>query len=444
MRIDYTHVRLALGAALVVAVLGLTLVATPTASASALEDGTTAVTVSPAQADLKCGETATIDFRINDVQNLFGIDVKLSYEPDIVKVVDSDTTALGLQVQPGDLPDVSGGQGLVQVNAVDSDAGTINYAAIRLNPAPAQSGSGVMFSVKFKGLATGTSPIKFVTVLLSDPEARQIQANQVNGQINVQCDAEPTATTAPGEPTATPVPGDVCTHVVQVGDTLYAIANYYGVTVESIMAANGLTDPHHIYVGQELTIPGCTPPDGPPPPADGDCTHVVQPGETLYGIARRYGVSVNDIMATNGLIDPNYIVVGQILVIPGCIPGPVPGPIPPFEPPAGCFQYTVQPGDLLSAIAYRFCDTVYGIAQRNGLVNPDLIYVGQVLTICGCDDGGAVTPQPSPCQAMHTVLPYETLCGIAMQYGSTVNAIAAANNLANPNLIYVGQQLCIP
>jgi hypothetical protein len=66
---------------------------------------------------------------------------------------------------------VSAGQGLVQVNTVDTATGTVSYAAVRLNPAPAQSGSGVIAKITFKGKATGTSPISLVSAILADQTA---------------------------------------------------------------------------------------------------------------------------------------------------------------------------------------------------------------------------------------------------------------------------------
>jgi len=105
-------------------------------------------------------------------------------------------------------------------------------------------------------------------------------------------------------------------HTVRAGETLTGIAKAYGVTVEEIMTANGLTNPNLIYVGQRLLIPTSTT----------YITHVVQPGETLTSIAWHYGVSYWDIAALNGLTNPNLIYVGQVLLIPTTGPTPTPTP----------------------------------------------------------------------------------------------------------------------
>ncbi|MCA9932916.1 MAG: LysM peptidoglycan-binding domain-containing protein [Ardenticatenaceae bacterium] len=111
------------------------------------------------------------------------------------------------------------------------------------------------------------------------------------------------------------------------------------------------------------------------------------------------------------------------------------------------FPYTVQSGDTLSAIAQRFGTTYQTLAQVNNLANPNYIYVGQVLEIP--DDGTtpptepAPTPVPSP-GGTYTVQSGDTLSTIAQRFGTTYLAIAQANNIANPNYIYVGQVLTIP
>jgi LysM repeat protein len=111
------------------------------------------------------------------------------------------------------------------------------------------------------------------------------------------------------------------THVVRPGETLYSIARYYGVDMWAIAYANRIVNPNRIYVGQRLIIPtgGTT-----------GTIHIVQRGETLTRIALRYGVSVWAIARTNGIYNLNHIWVGQRLIIPSASPPPyTPPPTPP-------------------------------------------------------------------------------------------------------------------
>ncbi len=158
--------------------------------------------------------------------------------------------------------------------------------------------------------------------------------------------------------------------------------------------------------------------------------HVVQRGETLAQIAWRYGTSVSAIMQANGLRNPNLIYVGQRLRIPtgGGSATPTAGAI-----------HVVQRGETLQGIALRYGTTAAAIASTNGLRNPNLIYVGQRLRI---PTGGGSAPPTAG--AIHVVQRGETLQSIALRYGTTAAAIASANGLHNPNLIYVGQRLRIP
>ncbi|QRO02433.1 LysM peptidoglycan-binding domain-containing protein [Archangium violaceum] len=163
-------------------------------------------------------------------------------------------------------------------------------------------------------------------------------------------------------------------------------------------------------------------------------SYTVQPGDTLSGIAGRYGSSVGAIAQANGISNPNLIQVGQRLNIPGASG--------PSAPATGSRSYTVQPGDTLSGIAGRYGTSVGAIAQANGISNPNLIQVGQRLNIPGAS--GPSAPAPAPASRSYTVQPGDTLSGIAARYGTSVGAIAQANGISNPNFIQVGQRLSIP
>ena len=160
--------------------------------------------------------------------------------------------------------------------------------------------------------------------------------------------------------------------------------------------------------------------------------YTVRWGDTLYSLAARYGTTVEAISALNGISRPDQIQAGQQIKIPKSGAA-----APPSETAA---EYIVQAGDNLNAIANKFGVTVEALMRANGLTNPDFIYVGQKLVIPAA---GVAEPAPSGGRT-HVVKPGESIDMIAAMYGTTREAIVAANNLANPNWIYVGQVLRIP
>ncbi len=98
----------------------------------------------------------------------------------------------------------------------------------------------------------------------------------------------------------------VLTHVVAKGQTLWDIAKLYGIHIDTIVAANGISDPQRLQVGQKLTILT----------VDG-ALHTVKSGDSVWSIARAYQVKTQDIIEANDLSDPSALRVGQQLVIPG-------------------------------------------------------------------------------------------------------------------------------
>ncbi|MRG86503.1 LysM peptidoglycan-binding domain-containing protein [Salinibacillus xinjiangensis] len=140
--------------------------------------------------------------------------------------------------------------------------------------------------------------------------------------------------------------------------------------------------------------------------------HVVNRGESLWQIARTYGVSMNRIIQANELDQPNVLVIGHALVIPTPYP-----------------EHIVQPGEFIWSIANQYGTTIQAIVEENQLADPSLIQPGQVLVI--------------PVK-LHTVQAGESLWQIASQYQTTIDAIAQANQIQNPAMILPGQTLRIP
>ena len=209
--------------------------------------------------------------------------------------------------------------------------------------------------------------------------------------------------------------------------------------------------------------PSATP--EPEPEVRETTNYTVKPGDFLSKIAASQGVTVAEIVAANNLRNPNFIRVGQVLIIPGNqppaetpddveqeseqpAPTPEPEPEPTTETVTQSIEYRVKPGEFLSQIATRFGVTAASIAAASNLSNPNLIFVGQVLTIPNQTVEVEAAPEPAPepdsSSETYRVSRGDTLFRIAARFGVSYQQIVEANNITNPNLIRVGQVLRIP
>lgn len=148
--------------------------------------------------------------------------------------------------------------------------------------------------------------------------------------------------------------------------------------------------------------------------------YTVQPGDTLSEIALRFGTTVAALAAINNITDPNKIYAGQVLRLAS---NPVQGE-----------TYVVKSGDTLSDIAAKYGTTYQSLAQANGISNPDFIYPGQVIKIPGGSQSAA---------RYYTILPGDTLSGIAQKFGTTVSRLQSLNQISNPDKIYAGNRIRI-
>jgi LysM repeat protein len=213
---------------------------------------------------------------------------------------------------------------------------------------------------------------------------------------------------------------------VEAGDSLSAIAIEHGTTVNALMAANGITDPDRVYMGQRLVIPGV----GATPTTLPTMVVVVQRGDSLSAIAAEYGVTLSALIEANNITDPDTVHVGQELLVPGAT-----RPITPTGP----VVVTVRSGDSLSKIAAEHGVSVSALMLLNGITDPDRLSIGQQLTI-----PGSMPPTSTLPPLIVTVKSGDSLSKIAIGYGVTVSALMDENGITNPDLLSIGQQLRIP
>jgi LysM repeat protein len=190
------------------------------------------------------------------------------------------------------------------------------------------------------------------------------------------------------------------TYTIVRGDTVSAIAARYGLRTAAVLAANGLGPRSLIFPGQVLSLRGAT------PVASRPSRYTIVRGDTISGIAQRYGLTTAGLLAANNLSRTSIIYPGQTITLSGSsiaitpvsnVTPADPPSTPPTSAPAPVINntYTIARGDTVTSIAARFGVGVDAILNANGLTRASIIYAGRTLTIPGvtsAQDGSTVTP----------------------------------------------------
>ena len=201
-------------------------------------------------------------------------------------------------------------------------------------------------------------------------------------------------------------------YIVKEGDTLYSIAQRYNITVDELKKQNQLST-NQLTIGQSLILPSTS-----------FVTYTVQKGDTLYKIASQYNTTVDILKKINNL-SSNILSIGQKIKLPSTEI---------INIPASLETYTVKSGDTLYSIAKKFDTTVDKIKSQNSL-NADALTVGQMLKI------PYVISVTKPSKTnVYTVEPGDTLYSLAREFNTTVNNLKSLNNLITNNLV-IGQTI---
>ena len=254
----------------------------------------------------------------------------------------------------------------------------------RERPAPTP-GSTVALPAQ-AGAPTPAAPAAAVTQVALPTQPSGAAGAQAGAQANGPATTPPTPRpiapqASPPPPPPAPVPtasssgpasqptGETAFFIYKValGDTVGELAEKFGVTPDDILNLNPMADPDVLMVGQELKIPGQAPRE-----YGGASAYTVRTGDTLYSIALRFGVTLAELQDLNNIADENQIYVGQELKIPATA-----GATAPSE----AKTYVVQAGDTLFSIALRFGVTTWALQVANDIPNENQIYVGQELKI---------------------------------------------------------------
>ncbi len=309
------------------------------------------VRVDPTTTSIAQNQTVSVSIKIDNVSNLGGAEIHLAFNANVLEVIDADQAQAGVQIANGGMLMADA----VGQNVADNTLGTIDFGVAQINR-PGVNGSGTLAIITFRGKAAGTSPVTFraiqsapTGVNLADPGGASIASTTQSGSVTVTGApaATPTTTSTPtatptgtltSTPTATPTPGSGTPglHVVRAGETLFCIGRAYGVLPWAIATTNRIFAPYRLFPGQVLTIPNVpwsnipagpicarqfqgTPPPvppAPPPPSTCRALYTIVFGDTLLGIARRFGVNVFTLAARNNIFNLNLIFAGRVLCIP--------------------------------------------------------------------------------------------------------------------------------
>ena len=204
-----------------------------------------------------------------------------------------------------------------------------------------------------------------------------------------------------------PVTEIVDSYKVMKGDTLYKIANKLDTTVDEIKKINGLTS-DNLFIGQVLNIPTKVVDVG-----DTEI-YIVEKGDTLYSLANKYNITVDELKKINNLSN-NNLSVGQLLNVPSGL--------------STANTYVVSSGDTLYSISKKFNISVDKLKEVNDLTS-NMLSIGQKLYIPVSDD------------TTYVVKKGDTLYSIAKSNNITVSELKRLNNLTS-NTVSIGQILII-
>ncbi|WP_369352058.1 LysM peptidoglycan-binding domain-containing protein [Ligilactobacillus agilis] len=251
-------------------------------------------------------------------------------------------------------------------------------------------------------------------------------------------------------------------YTVKAGDTLYAIASRYGLSVASLKALNNLSS-NLIHVGQTLKVSGTTSTNqsnqtssqtsnnnGATNSGNQSGSYTVKAGDSLWGISHKYGMSIDSLKSLNNL-SSNFIYPGQVLKVgqsnnqSNTTSKPSASQSTNSGSQSG--SYTVKAGDSLWGISHKYGMSIDSLKSLNNL-SSNFIYPGQVLKVGQSSNQSNTTSKPSASQSTnssnqsgsYTVKAGDSLWGISHKYGMSIDGLKSLNNLSS-NFIYPGQVL---
>ncbi|MGE5557422.1 MAG: LysM peptidoglycan-binding domain-containing protein [Bacillota bacterium] len=164
-------------------------------------------------------------------------------------------------------------------------------------------------------------------------------------------------------------PPGAISYRIQAGDTFFRLARRFNITVGAVISANPNVNPEALQIGQLI----CIPRQRVFPPCPERNFYTIRAGDTFFSLARRFNVSLDDLLEANPGANPERLAIGQVVCIPLAVP--------PVACPTGSFTYVIKAGDTLFSLARIYNTTVTSILGLNPGLNPEALLIGQRICI---------------------------------------------------------------
>lgn len=265
--------------------------------------------LSPSNVSLEVGEMATVQVWADGVGGVNSLSLEVSFDPLLVQVVDSDPVAEGIQAAPGDL------MALVLDNTVEGNR--LVYSAAVQPGTPARD-AGILVSLPLRAVAPGTTSLRMEQVAAQDEAGNPISVTPLaDGAVTITGAAPSPTEGGMSLPAPTPQPTVLSTpapsgaggiyYIVEPGENLFRVGLKFGTTAQAIAAANNIADPRQVQAGTMVLVPV--------PAPGGGYGYYVRPGDTVYSIARRFGMTLEELVSLNN-IGPDFTIhPGTILTV---------------------------------------------------------------------------------------------------------------------------------
>src|SRR5699024_4636522 len=231
-------------------------------------------------------------------------------------------------------------------------------------------------------------------------------------------------------------PEGTISYTIKKGDTLYNLAKENNTTVEEILKVNPDLRPNSLKIGETICMPKEE--DDTIPECDG-LYYIVKPGDTLYAIANECNVSIRDIIGANLNLDPDRLMVGQLICIPNkkdssrnCPDG---------------MLYMVKENDSLSSILLRFNISIMDFQEGNPNTDIDDIRIGEKLCILPHKDRGCPCPNGTePYMIRHDDIHVDkaVVVILAEKFNTSVSRLLKLNSNLSPGDFETGVYICVP